>query len=397
MFPLLVLILTLGSFALVGCGQTPLLADVGAGDPSTTPVIQPNGSGQAIMIGYRLGQPATVTVYAEDESGKRYTLRDRIQREPGSYSLRFDGTVPGDEAGVRQRVLPNGLYRYVVKAEGATETVEQEGTIEIRDAVTAPLEKMVEDLRVEPQVVSPNEDALADVATFSYRLPVTATVSIALTSPTETIPFISDLKEGPYEQSHVWDGKRANGSLLPSGVYTYTVTARDEVGNIVARDGQIRIESPGRSEAEITYFRIAPTSVELGGVITATIKVKNTGSVPIRTQGPASGYQYSTNISFSSIEDERWAAKGGGLWRVGVGYDGSASYPFRWALSERPPEQWAEPNQTDVLLPGQEVTIIGTIQIKERQDKMYFYAGLAHEGVGYPVTRKGVTLVKVGY
>lgn len=393
------LAMTLG---LAGCGQTPLLSNVGAGG-STPAIVRPNGSGQAATIAYNVGQPAKVSVYLFDSAGNRYVLRENVERVPADepYTLRFNGTVPGDDLAVVQRVLPNGTYRYVVHAETTNgQTAEQDGQIEIQDAATAPLDKMVEDLHVEPQVVTPNEDAIDDVATFAYRLPITATVSIALQSPTDPnpIPFITDLKEGPYEQSHIWDGKRSDGSLLDSGVYTYTVTARDDVGNIVARRGQVRIESPGKSEAQITYFRIAPTEIELGGVITATIKIKNTGNVPIRTQGPASGYpNYSTNQSFASIENEQWAAKPG-LWRVGVGYDaGGEAYPFRWALTQRPPQQWAEPGKTDILKPGEEVTITGTIQLKERRDKIYFFAGLAHEGVGYPVTRRGITLIKVGF
>jgi hypothetical protein len=46
---------------------------------------------------------------------------------------------------------------------------------------------------------------------------------------------------------------------------------------------------------------------------------------------------------------------------------------------------------------GEEVTLTGSVQIQRREDKMYFYAGLIHEGVGYPEHRKGMTLVKVGF
>lgn len=383
---------------LASCGQATLLdgVTVGAGTSAT---IHPNGGGEAVSISYRIGQPATVSVTLMDDQGQRYPLRENVTRSPSAqpYSLHFDGTVRGADPSIVQRVLPNGTYRYIVAARAIAsgQTAEQGGTIEIRDAATAI--PTVEEARVEPAVVSPNEDAIDDVATFSYRLPITATVSIAIQNPTETIPFITDVIEGPYEQSHIWDGKRADGSLLASGVYTYTITAHDQVGNIVTARGNVTIDAPGHSEAQIIYFHLAPTEVELGGIITATIKVKNTGTVPIRTQGPGSGYLYSTNQIFSSIEQERWAAKGGGFWRVAIGYDGGPGYPFRWALSARPMVSWAEPGQSDLLNPGEEVTVIGTIRIEERQTKLYFFAGLAHEGVGYPVNCKGITLIKVGF
>ncbi len=400
--PLVFVVWLLANVGLSSCGQTTLLSDVHAGDGNTTPVIHPNGSGDATTIAYRVSEPALVSVYLTDAAGKHYVLRDREPRVPMNtdYALRFDGTVRGTSQGdmaIVQQVLPNGTYHYIVQAESQAthRTMEQQGTLEVRDAATKlPL---IEDLHVEPQVVSPNEDAIDDVTTFSYHLPITSTVSIAIQAPDGPVPFISDVEEGPYAQSHIWDGKRQDGSLLASGTYTYTVTARDTVGNVVQRKGQIRIDSPGRSEAQITYFNIAPTNVELGGVITATIKVKNTGNVPIRTQGPAVGYRYTTHDIFSSIDGQQWASKGGGFWRVAVGYDGGPGYPFRWAMTNRPLSQWNVPNHSDLLQPGEEVKIVGTIQLLERQSKMYFYAGLAHEGVGYPVDRMGVTLVKVGF
>ncbi|GAC1644961.1 MAG: hypothetical protein NVS4B8_16060 [Herpetosiphon sp.] len=390
------------SAVLVSCGQTTLLSDVHASDNGRPPVIHPNGSGDTITISYRIGQPALVSVVLRDKGGKTYTLRNDVPRVPSGdpYTLRFDGTVVGSDntdPSIKQRVLPDGTYNYVVRARSQSTgaVAEQGGTLVVSDAATRlPL---IQDLRVQPEVISPNEDAIDDVTTFSYRLPITATVSIAFQAPEGPVPFITDLVEGPYEQSHIWDGKRPDGSLLASGTYTYTVTARDTIGNIVARQGTIRVEAPGRSEAQITYFSVGPTNVELGGVITATIRVKNTGTVPIRTQGPAAGFRYSTNDIFSSIDNHRWAAKGGGFWRVALDWNSGHGYPFRWAMSSRPADRWAVPNQSDVLNPGDEATIVGTVQILEREDKLIFFAGLAHEGVGYPVNRKGGTLIHVSF
>ena len=386
---------------LPSCGQTLLLTGVYPG-PTDQPVICPNmicpaGLNRTLDISYRVGKQSLVTVMLRDAAGTTHVLRRDVARVPSNeaYTLRWDGTVPGDAPGVVQRVLPDGVYQLSIQATAGGETTTQGGSIEVRNAASQlPL---IQEARAAPAIVTPNEDALADVTTFSYRLPISATVSIAIQGPNEAIPFISDLAEGPYEQSHIWDGKRTDGSLLPSGLYTYTITARDPIGNIVQQRGPIEIQSPGRSEAQITYFNLAPTQVELGGIITATIKIKNTGEVPIRTHGPGTGYQYSTNQLFSSIENEQWASKGGGLWRVAIGWDGGPGYPFRWAMTPRSPAQWAEPGRIDLLMPGEEATIIGTIQIKERQQEMYFFAGLAHEGVGFPINRRGVTLVTVGF
>ncbi|NTU78741.1 MAG: hypothetical protein HGA45_04960, partial [Chloroflexales bacterium] len=261
----------------------------------------------------------------------------------------------------------------------------------------------IENLLVTPQTISPNADAINDIAEFTYRLPVSATVNIDVTAPTgEVIPVVTREEEGPFEQHHVWNGKRPNGSLLLAGVYTYTVRAEDMLGNVVRREGQISLESVGQPEAHIVSAYIAPQRVMLGDVITVTVRVRNTGTVPIRTYGPPSGHQYSTDEVFSSVAGGQFAAQAGGFWRVGVDWDansggGAKRYPFRWALSERPPEQWATPGVEDFLMPGEEVEIVGRIQILQHETKMGFYVGLIQDGVGFFQDRTARTIVEVGF
>jgi hypothetical protein len=119
--------------------------------------------------------------------------------------------------------------------------------------------------------------------------------------------------------------------------------------------------------------------------------------VPIRTQGPGSGFRYDADVPYSAIEEQRWSEKGGGFWRVGLDFGGGNGYPFRWALSERPPAEWDEPGVSDLLMPGEEVTITGSVILQRREDKMFFFVGLIHEGVGFPEHRKSVTQINVGF
>jgi hypothetical protein len=83
-----------------------------------------------------------------------------------------------------------------------------------------------------------------------------------------------------------------------------------------------------------------------------------------------------------------WDANSGG---------GPRRYPFRWALSERPPEEWAIPNEEDWLMPGEEVEIVGRVVVEQRETKMSFYVGLIQDGVGFFQDRTARTIVEVGF
>jgi hypothetical protein len=139
-----------------------------------------------------------------------------------------------------------------------------------------------------------------------------------------------------------------------------------------------------------------------GEVITVTLRLKNTGRVPIRTYGPPSGYEYSTDDVFSSIAGGQYVVKPGGFWRVGMDWDANSGgaakrYPYRWAITPRPPEQWKAPNVEDELLPGEEAVVVGRIQIVQPETKMGFYVGLIQDGVGFFQDRSGRTILEVGF
>lgn len=385
---------------LAACGGGPLLGEVTA----SAAEYAPTATDQPLSVSYSVGRDATVDVYVTDAAGQRYVLREG-QPRPASddpYVLRFDGTVPTDDPEVLRRLLPPGAYQLTVVARDAAGASEQRSLdLTITGAEQPALS--IEDLVVSPETISPNADAIADVTEFTYRLPVSATVSIDVTAPGgDVIPVVTRAEQGPYEQSEVWNGKRPNGALLPSGVYTYTVRAEDALGNVVQRRGPLALEDVGQPEARIVYANIAPQRVMLGETITVTVRVRNTGTVPIRTYGPPSGYSYSTDEVFSSVEGGQYTAQAGGFWRIGLDWDansggGPRRYPFRWALSAKPPEQWAVPGVEDFLMPGEEVEIVGQVRVLQRETRMGFYVGLIQDGVGFFQDRTGRTIVEVGF
>lgn len=383
--------------ALAGCGARPLLSDVAV----SAPVLHP---GESVDISYMVGQPSKVSIYLRDAKGERYTLRDDVARvaSPDPYTLRFDGTAPTSDPVLKRQRLRSGVYTYVVQATGDDGSrLQREGQIAIEGGDVQP--PAIENLIVSPQTISPNADAVDDVAEITYGLPVTATVTIDIAGPgCNPCPFVTADEEGPGLQRHTWNGKTVSGVLLDNGVYTYTVSAEDRYGNLAERQGTIGIAGAGQPEAQILDSYIAPQAVMLGDVITVTIRIKNTGAVPIRTYGPPSGYEYSTEQVFSSVEDGRYAAKSGGFWRIGMDWDANSGgaakrYPYRWAISPRPPGQWKIPNVEDWLMPGEEAVVIGRIRIFQPETKMGFYVGLIQDGVGFFQDRTGRTIVKVGF
>jgi hypothetical protein len=397
---LLGLALLASALLLVACSSGPALDAVSASAGS----FAPSEMDRPLTISYVIGRDATVDVYLLDTGGARYDLRHAQPRSasPDPYVLRFDGTVPTSDPVLMRRLLPPGNYTLVVAAQASGGTPEERRVPLTITGGALPIPD-VQNLMVSPPKISPNADAVNDVTEITYRLPVSATVNIDIRAPGgETIPVVTREEEGPYEQHHVWNGKRPNGSLLPSGVYTYTVQAEDGYGNLVRRQGQITLEDVGQPEARIVYATIAPQRVILGGVLTVTIRVKNTGTVPIRTYGPASGFLYTTDQVFSSVADGRYTAQAGGFWRVGLDWDansggGPKRYPFRWALSQKPPEQWKIPGVEDWLMPGEEINVTGQVQILQHETKMGFYVGLIQDGVGFFQDRSARTIVEVGF
>ncbi len=408
---LLALLLSVAALVLVACGARPLLANVEAVPATLNPTIATAG-GASLDVRYTIGCAARVSIaLLDDVHGSRYVLRSDEPRSASAdpYVLRFDGTVPvgaesaeSAESAVLRRVLPAGRYTAVVEARS-----EHCGSSEARVPIVieggdVPLPD-IENLVVWPATISPNADAIDDVAEITYRLPVTSTVDVSIHTPQgTTFPLVTRDEQEPAEWSLVWNGKRPDGTLLQNGVYTCTVRAEDAYGNLVHSQRTIVLEQVGEPEATITYARIAPQRVMLGRTLTVTVRVKNSGPVPIRTYGPPSGYRYTTNEVYSSVEGGRYTAQAGGFWRVGVDWDansgdGPRRYPFRWALSERRPEAWQVPGEEDWLLPGEEVEIIGHIVVLQRETKMGFYVGLIQDGVGFFQDRTARTIVEVGF
>jgi hypothetical protein len=245
------------------------------------------------------------------------------------------------------------------------------------------------DLTLRPEVISPNGDAVDDVAELTFRTEQTATISVRLTNAkgTETLVFAPEEK-GRGEQNVVLNGQDLLGQTLPDGVYTITLQLQDRAGNRTQAQRALTVQGGGKPDIDILKVEITPRQIMLGNSIEVSVTVKNTSNVPLRTQGPDRGYTYTTNDSYSSVEGSKWADRAG-LWRVGVDWDGNSGgaayrYPFRWGFGK-------------TLMPGETVTTGGKVTILKQERKMWFFAGVLQEGVQIVRDRLGITAVDVSF
>lgn len=352
--------------------------------PGSTGIGKPAG---AVEVRYTLGKASVVTAML-DGPVKATIFTSAGEQTAGEHLLRFNGVIDtqetvGDAALVR-RTVPAGDYRIIIAAGGTQESV----SIKVSDSKqdTPQLQNVV----IRPNTISPNSDAMDDVAEVTFRTAQTTTLRVDLYDPKGSrTAVLAPVKRGPGEQNVVITGQNDLGDALADGVYTATIRATDLAGNRIEASRPITIEAGGQPDIEILSVDFTPTQIIAGGEISVTIKVKNTGKVPLRTQGPDPGYVYTTNDTYASIESNKWTDKAG-LWRVGVDWDGNSGgggayrYPFRWGFGE-------------TLMPGEEVVTGGKIRILKQERTMWFFAGVLQEGIRIVRDRLGRTQIGVDF
>ncbi len=141
--------------------------------------ISPNADGieDVALIRYRIGRLCYVAIYFVDSAGARHFFRNHQRRSPGNYEVYWGGMIDdpqvhredGAEQLVTSRVLPNGVYGWVIEAvDDRNRRQEARGTVTLQQADTEL--PVVHDLSVTPPICSPNEDGLDDHVMITYDL-----------------------------------------------------------------------------------------------------------------------------------------------------------------------------------------------------------------------------------
>ncbi len=369
-------------------GREPLLSGVAASRPAISPDLRRLEN--RLDISYTLGAPAEVSAYVQAADGRQWTVYERQPRPTrGAYRLALDGTVPGPGLHER-RVLPDGDYRVILRVGAGDQAQEVTVPLPIRGADPSPLQ--IDNLALLPDRISPNFDAIDDIAQAAYRISKDALVT----------PFAErvepdgrrkrwwtgeEVKVEAGEQRLQWDGT-LSGNPVPDGSYEFGIRARDPAGNVSESRQPLAVEAGGTPEAKIVWARIAPREIIRGSQVCADITVRNTGSTVLRTQGPDPGYVYNSFDSYSSIADRQLVERAG-YWRVGLDWAGSADtsnarYPYRWGFGKD-------------LAPGEEATVRGCVAVNNENRKMVFFAALIQENVAIRESGTGFTQVRVSW
>lgn len=396
--------------------------------------ISPNADGidDVTIFAYGLSRNARVSIWFEDEAGRRFTFRNGEGRAPGDYQVEFSGvvdgfTLPGDtvQGEVLRRLLPDGRYTWYITAEPSQggAAAEKTGTLIIQDADPT-LPELVT-FTVSPDVFTPNQDGIADRMRVNVYLKKASQLTVYLEGADGLQIYLAERAEGrepgePGRHDFDYDGGVDLGAdPPPDGTYTVVALAEDAEGQQMRRTGTLTIEAGGDPQAEIApqpvgvdvvfahtlydarYFgsnaqliaapddpqdlNFMAVNIPLGDLLVFKLTVDNYGDVPIRTSGPPPGTVYEQNQVAAALG---WYDESG-AWRVGIDCDtATRDYPWRWAVgSPDVLETIQDPvsgNTYYYLPPGKQAVVWGAVrmtQLVEGRNPQNCWAGLIHEDV----------------
>jgi hypothetical protein len=176
-------------------------------------------------IAFKLRKADRIDVSIVDGSEVVRTIERGRSYPKGPVVIEWDGR---DDAG---RILPEGEYKPRIRVRGEHQTITLPNPITID--VTPPV---LQDVRVQPRVFSPDGDGRRDRVTVSYRL----------NEPGKGALVVNGKRQGlgtrfpRTQETIVWTGK-VDGRPVPPGVYTLQLVAFDPAGNRTGRTPPIRV------------------------------------------------------------------------------------------------------------------------------------------------------------
>jgi hypothetical protein len=383
---------------LAGCGEEPLLSDVSFSADHITP--NADGDSDVVRIEYWLSRTADLSIYFIDQDGQRYSFRNSRRRAPcdeDPYSVLFSAVVDGyvlpgeiwEGYAVTQRVLPDGVYTWVVEAVDEMGKLEQEtGTLTVSEA-DQELPGLL-GLVASPAVFTPNLDGVEDQTELSvYLIKHVASLSLYLLGDDGIRYHVGAESDGPVPpgepglHTFAYDG----GLLLgadppPDGTYTVWAETQDAVGQHAVATTTLSIENGGLPQGYILGGEVewSSRSVLLGETLYFTLTVENDSVTTLRTSGPLPGTVYASDEDFDTVGAPSLV----GVFRVGIHCENEAVvYPYRWAIGDETVLE--EDSEGRLYLPPYTRAVVSGgvrfVDVVDARNPQFCWAGLIHEGV----------------
>lgn len=444
------LLLLLTVLLLAGCGRLdvnvgPLLRDVSVAPDQISP--NADGDSDVTEIRYTLSRSAYVSIFFENEDGKRFYFRKDSRRSPDNYAVQWGGVMsdPTTEtcAGrtvetwrmqifslslattetctsrtveILSQVLADGIYRWVVQATDDRDVTETKtGTITLHNGDTE-MPKLA-NFKVSPQTFSPNQDGRDDWVSIDYYLTKDVEfVQVYLLDPQKPgvkfhIPEDPNTIDPEEKGDHSYryeGGVNLNAEPPEDGTYQVIGEVQDRAGNRMRVTSTLTIEEGGKPRADIVQGEInwmgwreetnRVVNLSLGQTLCFSAIVRNEGTVPIRTIGPWPGQEYRFEQNFNTLAamdldgdgDTEWEwFQQPGAWRFGINFTTTGySFPYRWAIGhkEELERRMIHGREEWYLLPGKAGTVNGCIVIDKEPpgSTVLWWGGLLHEAYGVP-------------
>jgi hypothetical protein len=170
-----------------------------------TPAIIDGTVATSATIAYTLSVPASVTAELLNSVGTAIATLFTEDKQAGAQSFVFTPTG-----------VPDGNYSLRL-------TAHDRYAREAQALVAVTVSRTLLGFTVDSSLVSPNGDGRRDTVTFGISLAQAADVTLALQLGTTSIPiFVGNLLQG--NQELPWAGVAADGTTVPDGAYTATLT-----------------------------------------------------------------------------------------------------------------------------------------------------------------------------
>lgn len=189
-------------------------------------------------INYGLSQNANVTIKVLNSANSLVrsliTLSPRIAGANGEI---WDGR---NDSGV---LSPNGTYTFTIDAVGGSGSAVQKSSTVVIDNGPPP---SISDVQAVPYSFSPAVSiGTDDTTTLSYTLSLPAAVTVRIFNSSGTLVrgLISSAPRPAGLNGDIWDGANNSDSLMPNGIYSFTVDASTGSGAAVQKSSTVVIDN----------------------------------------------------------------------------------------------------------------------------------------------------------